>query len=156
MLTLITQSGDVSTFISCFGQMTVSIGLIDPIHLSQGSFLWTSRTSKSFKLPNFSAPRSYVRIAWMVEIERHLFSLEVNCHTVTCCAYKVERRWVHLVPSLPILFPSNFSLLAALLPLLTPWPQKLLTIFPSPMRPPVMMPRATPGRRTLLQPPLLH
>jgi hypothetical protein len=52
----------------------VPIRLIDPIHLSQGSFLWTPQTSKSFKLPNFLTHRSRVRIARMVEIERHLFS----------------------------------------------------------------------------------
>jgi hypothetical protein len=48
------------------------------------------RTSKSFKLPNFSAPQSRVRIARVVKTERHLF-LEVNHHTVTYCAYKAER-----------------------------------------------------------------
>jgi hypothetical protein len=72
-LTLITRSGDVSTFISYFGQMIVPIRLIDLIHLSQGLFLWTPQTSKSFKLPNFSAPRSHIRIAQVVEIEMHLF-----------------------------------------------------------------------------------
>jgi hypothetical protein len=41
--------------------------------LNPGSFLRTSQTSKSFKLPNFSAPRFRVWIARVVEIERHLF-----------------------------------------------------------------------------------
>jgi hypothetical protein len=52
-----------------------------------------------------------------------------------------------LVPSLPILLPSNFSLFVALLPLLAPWSWKLLMIFPSSMCPLAMMPRATPGWR---------
>jgi hypothetical protein len=32
-----------------------------------------SQTSKSFKLSNFSAPRSCIQIAWVVETERHIF-----------------------------------------------------------------------------------
>jgi hypothetical protein len=28
---------------------------------------------------------------WVVETERHLFSQEVNRHTVACCPYKAER-----------------------------------------------------------------
>jgi hypothetical protein len=75
MLTLITRSGDVSTFIFCFGQMTMPIGLIDFIHLAQCSFLWTPRTStsKSFKFQNFLASRPRMQIARVVETGRHLF-----------------------------------------------------------------------------------
>jgi hypothetical protein len=44
------------------------VGLLD-----LGSFLSTPQTSKSFELPNFLTPRIRVRIAWVVEIEGHLF-----------------------------------------------------------------------------------
>jgi hypothetical protein len=73
MLTLITRSDDVFTFISCFGQIIVPIGLIDLIHLSQSFFLWMSQTLKSFKFPNFLAPRPRIRIARVVETEIHPF-----------------------------------------------------------------------------------
>jgi hypothetical protein len=60
--------------------------------LTLKSFSRTPQTSKSFKFLNFSAPQSHIQIARVVEIERHLFSREVNYHTVACCAYKAKRR----------------------------------------------------------------
>jgi hypothetical protein len=47
--------------------------LIDLIRLAQHSFWWMLQTSKSFKLSNFSTPRSHARIARVVKIERYLF-----------------------------------------------------------------------------------
>jgi hypothetical protein len=41
--------------------------------LAQGSFSSMPRISKYFKLPNFLALRSRVRIVWVVEKQRHLF-----------------------------------------------------------------------------------
>jgi hypothetical protein len=70
--------------------MTVPIGLIDLIYLSQVSFLLTPWTSKSFKLSHFLAPRSRFRIARVLQTERHLFSQEVNHHIVICYTYKDE------------------------------------------------------------------
>jgi hypothetical protein len=93
---------------------------------NQGSFPCTPRTSKYFKLPNFSASRSRFRIPWAVEIERYPFSRETNHHAIICCTYKTGRYCAHQVPSLsplPIRLPFYCSFL-----LLAPWPTPLSPI----------------------------
>jgi hypothetical protein len=92
----------------------------------QGSFPRTLRTSKYFKLLNFSASRSRFRIPRAVETERYLFSQEMNHHAIICCTYKTGHYCVHQVPSLsplPIHLPFYCFLL-----LLAPWPTPLSPI----------------------------
>jgi hypothetical protein len=86
---------------------------------NQGSFPCMPRTSKYFKLPNFSASRSRFRIPRAVETERYPFSREMNHHAIICCTYKIGCYCAHQVPSLspmPIRLPFHCFLL-----LLTPW-----------------------------------
>jgi hypothetical protein len=91
-LKLITQSGNDTRTHFFLLQANDRRDRIDSFYpLDNGSLLRMPRTSKSFKLPNFLAPRSRARITQVVETEMHLFSWEINHHTVTCCAYKAER-----------------------------------------------------------------
>jgi hypothetical protein len=45
----------------------------------------------------------------VVEIERHLFSGQMNHHTVACCTYKVERHLARQVPSFLTLTFQSFT-----------------------------------------------
>jgi hypothetical protein len=88
----------------------------------QGSFPRTLRTSKYFKLLNFSAPRSCFRIPWAVKTERYLFSRETNRHAIFCCTYKAG----HSAPQIPSLSPLPIRLLFyCFLLLFAPWPTPL-------------------------------
>jgi hypothetical protein len=52
--------------------MTAPIGLISIDPLTKSVFYWTPHVSRSFKLPNLSAPQFRGRIAWVAKTERHL------------------------------------------------------------------------------------
>jgi hypothetical protein len=133
--------------------MIVLIRLIDLIHWAQGSFLWTPWTSKSFKIPNFLAPRSRVWIARVVEIERHFFLgklvvtlspvVHIKLSTAECVQF-------HHFRSL-IFYYFTFTTLCTAPTSLSPWLVKLIRILPSPPSLPAAGTRSTPGRRAMFR-----
>jgi hypothetical protein len=96
---------DDITLYFCFGHMTVPIGLIYVDPLTRSLFSWTHWISKSFKLPNFSAPQSRGQIARVVEIERHLFlgkqitALSPNMHIKLDVVVHAKSYHFSLLPS---------------------------------------------------------
>jgi hypothetical protein len=94
--------------------------LNDSRPLISGSFSWMLQTSKYFKLPNFSASRFRVWIAWVIETEIHLFlgkriGILLPARHIKLSATK------HVKSHHFSLSPSNLLLLTVPLPLLTPW-----------------------------------
>jgi hypothetical protein len=113
----------------------------------QGSFPRTLWTSKYFKLPNFSAPRSRFRIPRAVEIERYHFPRETNRHAIFCCTYKTG---YYRAPQIPSLSPLPIRLLLyCFLLLFAPWPTPLSPILlpPALRRSTTMTPGTTRQRR---------
>jgi hypothetical protein len=89
----------------------------------QGSFPRTLRTSKYFKLLNFSAPRSRFHIPRAVKTERYPFSRETNRHAIFCCTYKTGHYCASQISSL-LPLPIHLLFYCFLLHF-APWPTPL-------------------------------